>query len=504
MYDRIVADTGPDGRLPADFDLDPPGDLGGLPFAPGAWDALFGTRNKDGATVNEVVSLIARYAIREDADALQRLGGLLAAHHTIDLVDAVLDSLRADHRGIMPGDLITAAHRLATTSADIEVVKLAIALFGLFDLGTAAPIRDVVATLARYDDFTLYAVVATQRWTGGNDLRFGMARSARGWGKIRAVERLEPSTDEIRDWILREGCANGILDAYLGLVCATKGDLIGVLRRPELDADLFEAAGVIMEAMTDEGPAEGLSAYEHAGEALPCYLRHAAGHARTVTDLARVIALRQWAEEAETDDTPDIVALCRGIMDAPGWEPVILAAIRAGGPERYRAIRAARVLGLDVAATLMDAIRQDPLAYAYAALGLMDDPARAARLAGLYETVLPLEAIGCGMGTDVFAADHRQENQALEFVMQGLGAYPGTGRRLVVAGLRSPVIRARYLACRVLARWCDVLGRPLAAWAPDLADEVRRIRRTEVDADTRQFMRRLLDRTSGPWTPETD
>jgi len=61
-------------------------------------------------------------------------------------------------------------------------------------------------------------------------------------GQIHAVERLEPTSDEIREWILRKGCANEIMDAYLGLECGNKGNLIGALRHGSIDDELFEVS----------------------------------------------------------------------------------------------------------------------------------------------------------------------------------------------------------------------------------------------------------------------
>jgi len=76
------------------------------------------------------------------------------------------------------------------------------------------------------------------------------------------VERLEPTSDEIREWILRKGCANEIMDAYLGLECGNKGNLIGALRHGSIDDELFEGISVIIDALLDEGPVEGISVYD--------------------------------------------------------------------------------------------------------------------------------------------------------------------------------------------------------------------------------------------------
>ena len=60
---------------------------------------------------------------------------------------------------------------------------------------------------------------------------------------------LQPETDEIRDWILRKGCANDIMDEYLGLECANKGGLIFALRQDSIDDDLYEGVAIIIDAL---------------------------------------------------------------------------------------------------------------------------------------------------------------------------------------------------------------------------------------------------------------
>lgn len=85
-----------------------------------------------------------------------------------------------------------------------------------------------------------------------------------GWGKTHTVQRLEPTSGEIREWILRKGCANAVMDAYLGLECANKGNLISALCRDSFDDELFDGISVIIDALLDEGPVEGISVYKYA------------------------------------------------------------------------------------------------------------------------------------------------------------------------------------------------------------------------------------------------
>jgi hypothetical protein len=67
--------------------------------------------------------------------------------------------------------------------------------------------------------------------------------------------------------------------------------------------------------------------------------------------------------------------------------------------------------------------------------------------------VLPLASIAQGPGKEMGMGPEYQSHQCLDFVLQGLQAYPGSGVQLIEAGLNSPVVSNRNGAVRVLATW---------------------------------------------------
>jgi hypothetical protein len=231
------------------------------------------------------------------SDSRDEIAALLHEQNTAVLMDAVLSSLQDDHKGVDLPRMAGYACALALESDKAELVKLGIALLGVIKLGSESGLPEAIATLGLCDEFTLYAIVAAAHWPDGNDIIFSIAQKVDGWGKIHVVERLEPATEEIRQWLLRRGCANHIMDAYLSLECAEKGDLIGALRKKSLDDELYDGIAVIIDALLDEGPVDGISAYEHAEEALARYLRFAGLHCKTLKHLWHITNLQTWLEE---------------------------------------------------------------------------------------------------------------------------------------------------------------------------------------------------------------
>ena len=303
-YELIKANIGEDGKLPHTFSLEEKPALNQMGFMPGAMDGIGVFHMSGGSekkTIKEIAALLKKHFKTGDGKYISKIEKILSDGRTISLIDPLLQHFRDNHRGIDPNKVVQLSLNIAKASGNIELIKIGIGLLGLFDLGEYEEITETITTLALYDDFTLFAVVAASGWTNGNALIFKVARHVTGWGKIHAVERLEPENQEMRDWILRDGCANGIMDAYLGLTCAVKGDLISALRQDNLYSKLFDSVAVIIDALLDEGPAPGISEYEHAEEALNLYLRHAKQHSDKTEHLWRILNLRDWAESAETN-----------------------------------------------------------------------------------------------------------------------------------------------------------------------------------------------------------
>lgn len=135
-----------------------------------------------------------------------------------------------------------------------------------------------------------------------NDLVFSIAKSVDGWGRVHAIEHLEPTDDEIKRWLLEHGCDGGVLDMYVALNCAVKGDLISALKQKTLDDNLFIGITRVFEGLleADINIGGGINAYEHGKEALSLYVQHAKSRpdhiSDRVTDLLLALSVKEMQE----------------------------------------------------------------------------------------------------------------------------------------------------------------------------------------------------------------
>jgi len=498
IYELVKTNLEADGKLPYAFTLEEKPAPNQIGYMPGAMDGI-GVYHMGGGNgkkvTKKVVSLLKKYFKTSKREYISKIEAILSDSRAIFVMDSVLENIQNNRKRINLDSVFASSIGLAKTSGDIEIIKIAIGLLGLLELSENEDAREIIATLGLYEDFTLYAVVAAAKWSNGNDIVFKIAQKVTSWGKIHAVERLEPENDEIREWILREGCSNGVMDAYLGLTCAVKGDLISALRQNTLDEKLFDSVAIIIDALLDEGPTSGISEYGHAKEALELYMCHAQKHVDSVVHLWRMLNLRNWAESAKVDYRDKIWAQCNEIINKFDWKKKIVEIIEQPDDDFtfFCACNAASRLDIDVSTELFVLVKKDPLKYSWHMAQLLKNPNMATEIIDLCETILPLGDMALGMGDHLFSDKLNQEHQCLDFVLPELAAYPMQGIKLIQTGLNSRVTRSRNMACRALAGWVKTQGKPLADISAELHSEIVRIHDIEVNEQTKETMKKLID-----------
>ena len=488
IYEAIRGTLGDGERLPKGYE--PPQEHvapNEIRFMAGARDGIgvfHESRRDPGDAVTEILGCLR-------AGDTDRIASVIADTGTLTIVDPLIDAIQS------AGDLDVSAVRtyaesLAFRSSDQEQVKLGIALLGLLNLDDLPEDQDRLVRLGLCEEFTLYVVVAATRWKHGEYVVWHLAKNTDGWGKIHAVTRLTPTTFEISDWLLRHGCANTVMDAYLGLECAIKGDLIDALRRDDLDDDLFDGVCVIMDALSDEGPVAGFSAYEHTDEAIARFLHHAITKAHTLSQLSHILNVETAIPHLDLADKNDLLALCDRIKAVPHWVSLIESSVNTQDDDFFRAVSAADRLNVDVNAPVLDAIKADPVKNGWLASRLFHDRGTAEDIVSLYERTLPLAEIASGMGDYLFSPTHGAECDCLDTLLIALEDYPLLGEALVGTSLMSPVVRNRYLACGTLEAWVGQLSQPLKTFSPSLHETLSRVAAAEVDDTVKDRMAALL------------
>ncbi|MGG4218157.1 limonene hydroxylase [Paenibacillus jamilae] len=471
IYETIKQGLDSQGRLTDDHLPDDEEYWAGhtMRWVAGGLDGAFGHHGAGGDEetdkIKDLAQLLSRQCRKPGMKTRRETYIRLMEENALSLIDPLLDAVR-EHQAIQPDRLYGEARWLAEHGAHRNVVKFGIALLGLLETDQH---HELILMLAKHDEFTLYAAVAIRNISEqANEQLYKLASQVHGWGRIHVVERLEPARQEIRDWLLREGFRNNVMYEYLAYECAHKGELHTAIAVPHIDRELFDGAGDILSALLAAGgPAESIDDYEHAAMVIGNYLRHAKTMCTTVKHLTIIMDIADFLDEEDDswearyvhEWTPELrkryASICQQMMDDPQWVKLVEQELhQADSPHLHCAIRAARMLALDVWPVLFDQLSKHPVKpNLYFELSKTEDEQRACKLVAFAEKHLPLGEIASGPADVPGFGPEYEAHQCLGMLLQLLSSFKGMGQELVAAGLWSPVTSNRRAALHVLKEW---------------------------------------------------
>lgn len=487
-----------DGSLPDDEEF---WDGSEIRWVAGGLDGAFGHHaGPDNMTdeVRELVQLLARHTRKPRNATRKVIYAKLVKMDIGGMIDAVLDEVRK-HPGMQPNALFQEARWFAENAAHRNAVKFGIALLGLFQ---NEQVKDLLLTLGKHDEFTLYAAVAIRNGMEDTDeVLFELAKHVHGWGKIQIVERLEPTSQEMKDWLLRHGCQNSVMNEYLACVCAINGGLREALFSDQVDGELFDGATDIIQALLYGGPAEDIDDYEHAPQVLSDYTRLAQRMCTSVKHLSVMMDIRDflnqdddnwarrmtagWTEQQRTG----ILEACQTIISQSKWGSIVMDAVNSSDSlDHYYGVTCAGKLGIDIWDNLYDQLAANPTEDSHF-LQLMksDDPNRIQKLVAFAEEHLPLQQIATGPGEEMGFGKEYEAHRCLGSILQSLDQHEGIGKELVSTGLNSPVISNRNMALKALEAW------EVTSWGDRLIEAVAQLSEKEPDDSVKERICKLRE-----------
>ncbi len=461
----------------------------------GAMDNLIGNEEGDEGgeyeadqRVVDVHASLAAAARTLGDEEIRQLYECLIAGRTIVYIDALIPALTKDSK-INVVNVLSLARWLTLRAPDREAVKFGIALWGLAKGETE---REVFLTLGRHEEFTVYAMVALSYLVPDEEhdaLWLQMARHVHGWGRIRLVERLSVTeNEEIKAWLLREGYKNYVMHEYLAYSCAVGGGLAEALRAPKVESDVLVGAAELLQALISDGPGRDIREYEEGAEAVRLFLGQLTFAPPVSLECflaAYQIALFMRDETTDWKGFPPgwgegfrhkMAEMAVRITARVEWRAVVDQGLVSENDDTFwMAATVADILELDTWPIRFERLRQGKSGQWYY-VAQTDDPARMDQVVALAEETLEPLSDDDGPG----------QNLEIEFVVQGLGNFPGKGWPLVRSALRSPVGRHRMVAVRTLGEW----GRE--SWSAEIHQALESALFQEQDEDIHDSMHSVL------------
>lgn len=261
-----------EGELPDNFSLpNPEKDDDGDNFVDGAMDGILLYHSQPHyEELGELEDILKEAATENYSAAAKRTEKYFenSEKRAITIIDNAQNYIMENE--LDPNNIYSYGINLTVGSKNREAVKLGLCVLELFSDYNDALLK-AITDLALSDEFTVYAIWAVKRLNNGNDIIFDIAQKVHGWGRIHAVDALEPETEEIKQWLLYEGIKNSIFCGYNAINCFKMADVHTLLENG-LTQEQLTPVGAIIAYLVMDGPTIGIKAFEDGDDIINMYL----------------------------------------------------------------------------------------------------------------------------------------------------------------------------------------------------------------------------------------
>ena len=506
IYELIKNSIQNNGELPEDFKL-PPKDPNGVPWADGAMDGVYiyhtVGNEEDIEPLKNIVFQISEGKFEEARNNLENLDFFMISRR-----DSLLNWIIQEQKQINIDNLCEFTISQLSTSKNIEVIKFCLCVLEIIKLETEKDTIEKVKILALSDEFTLYCLNILKNLKNSNEEIFEIAKKVKGWGRIYSVKYLKVTNDEIKEWILEEGCHNYIIPAYTAYTCAKKINLVEILNEDKISNKKFNDISYLMNALLDEEAITGISNLEDRELLIERYLEKAKTLASTEEDYYAVITLKEYIKNNKEINN-ELIKICDEILNSENTRNNVKELLKEG-----YGYNIAKYLGIDIDKYILEYLQDNPLKNPYIVFNISERE-NMKKLVSLIEKKLTLEKLE-GAPTDKFYSKNEKNKEYifLDTIIKKLGnfgrtegkfvvsVYPvdptasmdepenfiGIGENLIICALNSPYVDIRYGAVNTLESWKEK-GYILSN---EIIENIKKLEKLEVDEELKIKLNELL------------
>lgn len=506
IYELIKNSIQNNGELPEDFKL-PPKDPNGVPWADGAMDGVYiyhtVGNEEDIEPLKNIVFQISEGKFEEAETNLDKLDFSMVSR-----TNSLLSWIIQEQKQINLNNLYEFASSRLVTTKNIEVIKFCLSVLTIMNVETDAETIEKVKILALSDEFTLYCLNIFVKLENSNKEIFEIAKKVKGWGRVHSIGYLEVTNDEIKEWILEEGCHNDVLPAYTAYTCAKKINLIEILNEDKISNKKFNDISYLMNALLDEEAITGISNLEDRELLIERYLEKAKTLASTEEDYYAVITLKEYIKNNKEINN-ELIKICDEILNSENTRNNVKELLKEG-----YGYNIAKYLGIDIDKYILEYLQDNPLKNPYIVFNISERE-NMEKLVSLIEKKLTLEKLE-GAPTDKFYSKNEKNKEYifLDTIIKKLGnfgrtegkfvvsVYPvdptasmdepenyiGIGENLIICALNSPYVDIRYGAVNTLESWKEK-GYILSN---EIIENIKKLEKLEVDEELKIKLNNLL------------
>ena len=506
IYELIKNSIQANGELPENFIL-PPKDPNGIPWADGAMDGVYiyhtVGNEEDIEPLKNIVFQISEGKFEEAETNLDKLDFSMVSR-----TNSLLSWIIQEQKQINLNNLYEFASSRLVTTKNIEVIKFCLSVLAIMNVETDAETIEKVKILALSDEFTLYCLNIFVKLENSNEEIFKIAKKVKGWGRVHSIGYLEATNDEIKEWILEEGCHNYVLPAYTAYTCAKKINLVEILNEDKISNKKFNDISYLMNALLDEEAITGISALENRELLIEKYLEKAKTLSSTEEAYEVVRLIKEYVEDNEEIDKK-FIKICDEILNSEKTRNRIKEFMEEG-----YGYNIAKYLGIDTDKYILEYLQNNPFKNPHVIFNISKRE-NMEKLVSLIEKKLTLEKLE-GAPTDKFYSKNEENKEYifLDTIIKKLGnfgrtegnfvvsVYPveptasmdepenfiGIGENLIICSLNSPYVDIRYGAVNTLESWKEK-GYILSN---EIVKNIKNLEKIEVDEELKIKLNKLL------------
>ena len=481
IFELIKTSIQNNGELPEDFKL-PPKDPNGVPWADGAMDAVFMYhtvgKEEDIEALKKIVFQISEGKFEEAQTNLDKLDFSMVSR-----TNSLLSWIIQEQKQINLNNLYEFASSRLVTTKNIEVIKFCLSVLAIMNVETDAETIEKVKILALSDEFTLYCLNIFVKLENSNKEIFEIAKKVKGWGRIHSIAFLEATNDEIKEWILEEGCHNNVFPAYTAYACAKEINLIEILNEDKISNKKFNDISYLMNALLDESAITGISALEDRELLIERYLEKAKTLSSTEDDYRTLMTLKEYIKNNKEINN-NLIKICDEILNSEKTKNKITELIKDG-----TGYDIAKYLGIDTDEYVLKYLETNNfLEHPYITY-YISKKENIEKLVLFIEKNLPLEKLK-GLPTNKFNQRTAKDKEFtfLDTIIRNLGNYIGIGENLIICALNSPYVDIRYGAVNKLESWKEK-GYILSN---KIIENIKKLEKLEVDEELKIKLNELL------------
>lgn len=490
IYEFIKKSLNNDGVLPNDFSLPENNSELKIKFAPGAKDGICIYHTSCTSDSNDIHYLkeALEFANNDNQDKAIELIREFSKDfnsYMITEIDDIQKYIIDNRDNLEANKIYNLGAECAFNGVYNEEVKFGLSILELFSENLEDVVKEAIRVLSRCDEFTIFALFIMRDWENPMQEIFETAKNVNGWGRIHAVERLEPQNEEMEQWLFEEGWKNDVINAYSALECYNKSNYFNRLKK-NISIEEYNVACNLMDALLDEGPIAGITGIENKNELLNVFLdkglRLESSDKFDIENYNTFYSILVYAQENEISDIENKVY---SILKSDTCIGRITDNI-CNGNTKYNTLYIAKNLGIDYASYAFEAIKKDIYEDNNIIILLMQDNKYVDELIELFEEKLPLDEMATGSADEVGLDDNFKDYRLLLMIIQNLKPYTLKGINLLKTALQSPVVNNRNMAISVLEEWTKRENKPLSELVPEIYELLKNIVDKEVREDVKK------------------